>query len=53
MSDNVSKLNTKRPGSMAKRVAVFALLAVLVCALVALYVFRDSLNLDAVRRFVR
>ena len=53
MSDNVSKLNTKRPGSMAKRVAAFALLAVLVCALVALYVFRDSLNLDAVRRFVR
>ena len=53
MSDNVSKLNTKRPGSVAKRVAAFALLAVLVCALVALYVFRDSLNLDAVRRFVR
>ena len=38
---------------MAKRVAAFVLLAVLVCALVALYVFRDSLNLDAVRRFVR
>ena len=53
MSDNVSKLNTKRPGSVAKRVAAFVLLAVLVCALVALYVFRDSLNLDAVRRFVR
>ena len=53
MSDNVSKLDTKRTGSTAKRVVVFALLAVLVCALVALYVFRDSLNLDAARRFVR
>ena len=53
MSDNVSKLNTRRPHRAAKRVVVFVLLAVFVCAAVALYVFRDSLNLDAARRFVR
>ena len=47
MSDNVSKLNTKRTGSTAKRVVVFALLAVLVCALVAL---AASLPLPAAAR---
>ncbi len=53
MSDNVTKLNARRRGGMARRIVLFVLLAVLVCAGVALYVFRDSLNLDAARRFVR
>lgn len=53
MSDNVSKLDRAQPGRRVKRAVFFGLLVLLICALVALYVFRDSLNLDAARRFVR
>ena len=53
MSDNVSKLNQTPKKAPQKRIILFVVLLVLVCAGVALYVFRDNLNLDAARRFVR
>ena len=53
MSDQVSKFGEKTKKWPLRRIIVFSLLVLLVCAGVAGYVFRDSLNLDAVRRFVR
>lgn len=53
MSDNVTQLNDTGKRRPWKQIALFALLVVLVCAGVAAYVFRDSLNLDAARRFLR
>ena len=53
MSDNVSDFNVQPKKTIIKRIALFVLLALLVLALIALYVFRDSLNLDAARRYFR
>lgn len=53
MSDNVSKFDPHPGRSFRRRLVLFVLAVVLVCGGVALYVFRDSLNLDAARRFVR
>ena len=47
MSDNVSQLHAQKHPGLGKRIAVFALLLVLVTGGVAAYVFRDRLNLDA------
>ena len=53
MSDNVSKFDPHPGKSIARRIALFVLALVLVGGAVTLYVFRDSLNLDAAKRFVR
>ena len=53
MSDNVSQLHAQKHPGLGKRIAVFALLLVLVAGGVAAYVFRDRLNLDAMQRYVR
>ena len=53
MSDNVSQLHAQKHPGLGKRIAVFALLLVLVAGGVAAYVFRDRLNLDALQRYVR
>ena len=53
MSDNVSQLHAQKHPGLGKRIAVFALLLVLVTGGVAAYVFRDRLNLDALQRYVR
>ena len=52
MSDNVSQLHAQKHPGLGKRIAVFALLLVLVTGGVAAYVFRDRLNLDALQRYV-
>lgn len=53
MSDNVSRL-APRPGRRVwKRIVAFALVFLLAAAAAGLYAFRDRLNLDAARRFVR
>lgn len=53
MSDNVTNLNEKQRKWPVRRIILFAVLVLVVCLGVAAYVFRDSLNLDAARRFVR
>ena len=53
MSDNVSQLHGKTEKRPLRRIILFAVLVLLVCAGIAAYVFRDALNTDAVRRFVR
>lgn len=53
MSDNVSELGEKKPKKIIKRVLLMLLIIVLVCGAVALVVFRDELNLDALRRYVK
>lgn len=53
MSDNVSKFDPHPGRSIRRRIALFVLALVLVGGAVTVYVFRDSLNLDAARRFVR
>ena len=53
MSDNVSKFEPNPGRALRKKILIFVLIFVLVAAVVALYVFRDRLNLDAARRFVR
>ena len=53
MSDNVTNLNEKQKKCPVRRIILFAVLVLGVCLGVAAYVFRDSLNLDAARRFVR
>lgn len=53
MSDNVTNLNEKQKKWPVRRIILFAVLVLVVCLGVAAYVFRDSLNLDAARRFVR
>ena len=53
MSDNVSKFDPRPGKSIARRIALFVLAFVLAGGGVTLYVFRDSLNLDAAKRFVR
>lgn len=53
MSDNVSKINIKPKKSIWKPILLFLLLAAVVCGAAALYVFRDRLNLDAARRYLR
>ena len=53
MSDNVSKFDPHPGRSLARRIVLFVLALVLVGGAVTLYVFRDSLNLDAAKRFVR
>jgi len=53
MSDNVTKFEPNPGRKIAKRIAALVLLIVLVGAAVTVYVFRDSLNLDAAKRFVR
>ena len=49
MSDNVSQLHAQKHPGLGKRIAVFALLLVLVAGGVAAYVFRDRLNLDGMQ----
>ena len=53
MSDNVTNLNEKQKKWPVRRIILFAVLVLVVCLGVTAYVFRDSLNLDAARRFVR
>ena len=53
MSDNVTKFEPNPGRKLCKRIAVLVLLIVLVGGAVTAYVFRDSLNLDAAKRFVR
>ena len=53
MSDNVTKFEPNPGRKIAKRIAALVFLIVLVGAAVTVYVFRDSLNLDAAKRFVR
>ena len=53
MSDNVSKFDPNPRRTIRRRIAAFVLAVLLVGGGITLYVFRDSLNLDAVRRFVR
>ena len=53
MSDNVTKFEPNPRRKIWKRIAALVLLIVLVGGAVTAYVFRDSLNLDAARRFVR
>ena len=53
MSDNVSKFEPNPGRTLQRRILIFVLVFLLVAAIAALYVFRDRLNLDAARRFVR
>jgi len=53
MSDNVSELHSQKPKKIVKRVLLFLLILAVVCAIVVLIVFRDELNLDAIRRYVK
>ena len=53
MSDNVTKFEPNPGRKIYKRIAALVLLIVLVGGAVTAYVFRDSLNLDAAKRFVR
>ena len=53
MSDNVSKFEPNPGRALRRRILIFVLVFLLVAAIAALYVFRDRLNLDAARRFVR
>ena len=53
MSDNVTNINENEKKRPVRRIVLFAVLVLLVCLGVAAYVFRDSLNLDAARRFIR
>ena len=53
MSDNVSKFDPNPRRTIWRRIAAFVLAVLLVGGGITLYVFRDSLNLDAARRFVR
>lgn len=46
MSDQVTQENEKGRGSRVWRIVLFALLAVLICGAVALYVFRDELDAE-------
>ena len=49
MSDNVSKFDPNPRRTIRRRIAAFVLAVLLVGGGVALYVFRDSLNLDAAK----
>ena len=53
MSDNVSKFDPNPRRTIRRRIAAFVLAVLLVGGGITLYVFRDSLNLDAAKRFVR
>ena len=53
MSDNVSKMPGTPQKHLGRRVALFALIVLLVCGVCALILFRGSLNLDAVRRYLK
>lgn len=53
MSDNVTQLHTDAPKSHLKRILLFVVIIIAVCALVAVFVFRDALNLDGLRRWVK
>ncbi len=53
MSDNVSKFEPNPGKTLRRRIVLFVVVFLLVAAATALYAFRDSLNLDAARRFVR
>ena len=53
MSDNVTQLSGPEKKGLVRRIVLFSLIAVLVLTAVILIVFRDRLNLDAARRFVR
>ena len=53
MSDNVSKFEPNPGRTLRKKILIFVLVFALIAGVTALYVFRDRLNLDAARRFVR
>lgn len=53
MSDNVSQIHGKKRPGLLRRLFLFMLLVLLVAGGLAAYVFRDSLNLDALQRWVR
>ena len=53
MSDNVTNLNVRSAKKTLGRVFLLLLVIVLVCGAVALFVFRDSWNLDTIRRSIR
>ena len=54
MSDNVTQLNTDNqptPRLPAKKLVILAAIAVFVCAIVALFLFKEKWNLDSVKRW--
>lgn len=53
MSDNVSKLHFPQPKKLLGRILLFIGIAVFVLAIVAIIVFRDRLNFDAVGRYLK
>ena len=53
MSNNVSKMNIRPKKPLWKRIVLFVLVAAVVCGGAALYVFRDRLRPDAIRRLMQ
>lgn len=55
MLENENNPEVKETGSrtIRKRIAVFAILIAVVCVVVVLFAFRDDLNMDVMRRYVR
>ena len=53
MSDNVSDFKVQPKKTIVKRILLFVLIGLLVIGVICLYVFRDVLNLDAAKRFLR
>ncbi len=53
MSDNVSQMHTPQGKKLLRRIVLFALILLLVLGGCALYIFRDSINTDAMRRYFK
>lgn len=53
MSDHLSDFSIQPKKTIVKRILLFVLVGLLVIGLICLYVFRDVLNLDAARRYLR
>lgn len=57
MSDNVTNLELEQSPEprkgLVKRIVIFAVIVVAVCAFVALVLFSDGLNIDSLRRMVK
>lgn len=54
MSDNVTQIYPKtKKKSLLRRILLFAGILLLVCAVVAVILFRDALNVDGLRRWFR
>lgn len=54
MSDNVTQLYTPpKKHHFLKRILLFSVILLVVCALIAAFVLRDTLNMDGLRRWVK